>query len=367
VPGYSLRHLSNDTLRATLRSTIARERGFTALVLAHIAEFDARRLHLEDGYPSMYAYCVGDLGLSEEAAFKRIHAARAAYRFPEIFAMVADGRLHLSAVVTLAPHLTETAAAELLAAAAHRTRKAIERLLAERFPRPDLPTVLQAPEPAAGGTDSGNLHAPGRVDGDPVPAVAAPEPPTSALVPMVLAAEPPIRSRVIPLAPGRVRLQTTVDLETEDLVREAHELLGHPTATSHVPEVLKAAMRLYVERLRKQKFAETDAPRPGRPRSEDSRHVPAAVKRAVHERDHGRCTYVSPTGHRCEERSGLELDHIVPYAQGGEASVSNLRLRCHAHNQYEAERVYGASFMKNKRTARRQARGETAKEEWLTR
>jgi hypothetical protein len=356
VPGYSLRHLSNDTLRSTLRSSVARERGVTALVLAHIAEFDARRLHLEDGYASMYAYCVGELGFSEEGAFKRIHAARAAYRFPEIFAMVADGRLHLSAVVTLAPHLTEATASELLVAAARQTRKAIERLLAERFPRPDLPTVLQALTPAAGGMDSGNLHAPGRVEGDPVPAAAAPEPTTSALVPAALATEPPVRSRVIPLAPGRVGLQTTVDLETEDLVREAHELLGHPTATSHVPEVLKAAMRLYVAQLRKQKFAATDAPRPARARSEDSRHVPAAVKRAVQERDQGQCTYVSPTGHRCEERSGLEYDHIVPYALGGEATASNLRLRCHAHNQYEAERTYGAQFMRNKREiARRSA------------
>ena len=105
----------------------------------------------------------------------------------------------------------------------------------------------------------------------------------------------------------------------------------------------------YVAKLRKQKFAATDTPRPGCARSEDSRHIPAEVKRAVWQRDGGQCTYTSDTGHRCEERSGLEYDHIVPYALGGEATAGNIRLLCPAHNQLEAERTYGIEFMKHKR------------------
>jgi hypothetical protein len=48
--------------------------------LAHIAEVDERRLYLEAAYPSMFAYCVGALRFSEDAAYKRIQAARAASR-----------------------------------------------------------------------------------------------------------------------------------------------------------------------------------------------------------------------------------------------------------------------------------------------
>ena len=55
------------------------------------------------GYPSMHAYCVHELRMSEDVASKRIHAARAARNFPAIFAAVADGRLHLSGVCLLAP------------------------------------------------------------------------------------------------------------------------------------------------------------------------------------------------------------------------------------------------------------------------
>src|SRR5437870_1414487 len=114
------------------------------MALAHIAEVDARRLYVPAGFPSMFLYCVHELHFSEEAARKRSHAARAARRFPAIFSAVAEGRLHLSAVVTLAPHLTEDTADELLAAAAHKTRAEIELLLAQRCPRPDVPARLDA-------------------------------------------------------------------------------------------------------------------------------------------------------------------------------------------------------------------------------
>src|SRR6266545_831343 len=100
--------------------------------------------HLSDpaGHPSMYSYCVHELHLSDETAFKRIRAARTARQFPSILAALADGRLHVSAVVLLAPYLTPANADELLTAAAHRSKAEIEQLLAERFPRPDLPDRL---------------------------------------------------------------------------------------------------------------------------------------------------------------------------------------------------------------------------------
>jgi hypothetical protein len=60
-------------------------------------------------------------------------------------------------------------------------------------------------------------------------------------------------------------------------------------------------------------------------------------------------------GNRCPSRSGLEFDHAEPVARGGQATTSNLRLRCRAHNQYEAERTFGAEFMKGKRDMARHA------------
>ncbi|MBI3539536.1 MAG: hypothetical protein HY076_04630 [Candidatus Eisenbacteria bacterium] len=146
---YSLSHLSDAALRRDLKEQSRKETGLTAWVLAHIAEFQERRLYREDGYASMYAWCVGELGYCEQAAYKRINAARVALRFPVIFAMLAEGRLTLSAVVALSAHLIESNAEDLLAAAAAKTVREIEQLLAERFPRPDLATVIQSLAPAS--------------------------------------------------------------------------------------------------------------------------------------------------------------------------------------------------------------------------
>ena len=117
-------------------------------MLAFLAEFDERRLYLPAGYESMYAYCLGALHMSGDAALKRTQAARVAREFPAIFAAIEDGRLHLSAVVLLAPHLrkltevqTPGRCGELLEAAAHKTSEGIRQLLAAWFPREDQPAM----------------------------------------------------------------------------------------------------------------------------------------------------------------------------------------------------------------------------------
>ncbi|MEO7868641.1 MAG: HNH endonuclease, partial [Candidatus Eisenbacteria bacterium] len=66
-------------------------------------------------------------------------------------------------------------------------------------------------------------------------------------------------------------------------------------------------------------------------------------------------------GHRCQCDSRLELDHIEPVARGGETTVENLRLRCRAHNQHEAERVFGAGFMERKRAEARERKREDSR------
>jgi hypothetical protein len=116
----------------------------TAALLAHLAEVDARKLYLPAAYPSMFDYCVHELHLSEDAAYKRIQAARIARQFPALFEALADGQLHLSGVCLLAPYLTRENADLLLAAAAHRTKAEIESLLAQRFPRSETMELVQA-------------------------------------------------------------------------------------------------------------------------------------------------------------------------------------------------------------------------------
>ena len=145
----SFKRLSNKSLLQAFAVLITNNRQATADLLACMAEIDARKLYLPAGFPSMYAYCVRVWGFLEDSALKRIRAARAAARFPEILDCIADGRLHLSAVVLLAPHLTDETAQELIVAASRKTKAAVELLVAQRYPRPDMPTFLRPIAPQA--------------------------------------------------------------------------------------------------------------------------------------------------------------------------------------------------------------------------
>ena len=94
----SLSHLSDATLRHALKTKAGNERTATADLVAHIAEYDARKLYLPDGYPSMFRYCVAELRLSSDAAARRIQAARVAQRFPVVLDALDEGMLNLTAV-----------------------------------------------------------------------------------------------------------------------------------------------------------------------------------------------------------------------------------------------------------------------------
>lgn len=146
--------------------------------------------------------------------------------------------------------------------------------------------------------------------------------------------------------------------ETHDKLRRAQELLGHAIPRSDLAQVLDRALDALIEKIERRRFGATDRPRLARP-SQCPRHIPASVRRAVTARDGGQCTFMSGNGRRCEERGDLEYDHVKPVAKGGETTVANLRLRCHAHNQLEAERAFGAGFMAEKREA---ARGQSPSE-----
>jgi 5-methylcytosine-specific restriction endonuclease McrA len=76
-----------------------------------------------------------------------------------------------------------------------------------------------------------------------------------------------------------------------------------------------------------------------------SRHIPASVRRAVFDRDGGRCRYVDASGRRCPERDRLEYHHRHPFGVGGGHRPENLCLMCRAHNALAAEHDFGPRTM----------------------
>jgi len=98
--------LSDPELLARTRELVDKSHCTEAELLAHLGEIDERKLFLERAFPSMFAYCVGDLRFSEDAAYCRITVARAGRRYAAVIEALRSGQVHLTGLKLLAPHLT---------------------------------------------------------------------------------------------------------------------------------------------------------------------------------------------------------------------------------------------------------------------
>ena len=303
--------VENEELLASLSTLVRHENEITSDVLAHLAEVDERRLHLDLGFPSLFAYCVEALGFSESGAGRRIAAVRVCRRYPGAFEQVARGELHLSALCALAPHLDEGNAGELLEVCTGKTRRQVDELLAARFPKADVPDAV----------------------------------------------------RVEPLSVDRYSLQFTIDGEALAELEAVRALARHRCPGGELAELFKLALRALKKDLEKQRFGVGRRPRArrdvaahspggsegpsssggadGSGKKRESRRIPAEVARTVYVRDGGECAFVAPDGRRCGSRAFLEIDHVLPAAVGGLSRVENLRLRCRAHNQQQARGYFG--------------------------
>jgi hypothetical protein len=332
---FSFGQLSNDAVWSSYVAAESRETADTATSLALLAEVDERKLYLPAGYGSMCDYCVLARHMSRARALKRIRVARAGREFPAIFHAIAEGRLGLSAVLLLAPHLAAGTAEVLLAAATHKTNEEIEQLLAVRFPRSGPQLQLQPVESDVA-DDSVAARLPVPCDAPDVPTRMEPDP-------------------VAPVAkhPGwRYAYRSA----REEKLRYVRSLLAHARPGVDMDRLLDLAVDCLQDKLEKQKFGKCS--RPGKSRgSKSPRYIALEVKRAVWERDGGRCAFVGTGGKRCDARAPLEFDHQDPVARGGRATAESVRLLCRAHNQYSAERTYGSEFMQGKR---KQARERSA-------
>ena len=85
----------------------------------------------------------------------------------------------------------------------------------------------------------------------------------------------------------------------------------------------------------------------------NSRYIPSEVRERVHERAGHQCEYRSEDGTRCRSRTGLEIEHKLPFALHRSHDERFLRLHCRPHNLLSAERVFGVAFIQEKIDASR--------------
>ena len=129
-------------------------------------------------------------------------------------------------------------------------------------------------------------------------------------------------------------------------------MLRHQIPDGDLSQIFSRALALLLAEMKRKKFAETVTPRAmQRVKGQPTRHIPAAIKRRVAQRDAGRCRYTSEAGQRCNARGFLEFHHTEPWARSGRHAANQIVLMCRSHNQHEAERVFGRQFMERRRLA----------------
>jgi hypothetical protein len=332
----SLQSIPDDELLQRLAQLLNDSRRTEADVVTHIGEVEERRLYAREACPSMFVYCTDVLHFSEAEAYLRITVARAARQHPALLGRLADARLHLSGIARLAPYMTAENRDLLMDRATHRSKRQILELIAELFPQADAPARMRKlPLPRVRGARSWR---PAQESASHTPELCpdrVEQPRPEASVPAAL---------VVPLAPARYKVQFTATAELHDKLERLQALMRSKVPDGDLAAIIEEAVTEKLARLEARRFGATKAPRTvvsAVAASSASRHIPAAVKRAVSERDGRQCHYQDRHGRRCPARSGLEYHHRHPFGFGGDNGPDNLVLLCRVHHGLQTQQDYG--------------------------
>ncbi|MBI4376527.1 MAG: HNH endonuclease [Elusimicrobia bacterium] len=322
----SCKGLEDKQLLFELKELARQQQRCSALFIACLGEADARDLLQKEGFSTTFDYCTRELKLSERDAFRNIRVARIARKYQQIYSLIADGSLTLCSVDILASHLKPDNVDRILDRAQGKSVRDVERLVAELSPKPDRPDLMRREAPASM-IPSANGASPPRSSSESFPS-----------------AKPPRPDRLIFSAPTRVHFSFAADEELRNCVLRLKELLWHKFPAGRLEDIFLEIAKQYLNAHDPQAQLDNhNAPRRSNG-SFHSRNVPKWIRKRVWRRDGGQCTFVSQEGRRCSERKGLQLDHVIPWANGGPSNdPENIRLLCWSHNQYISRAVFGFS------------------------
>jgi len=304
----SLAQLTDASLHSETKRLVGSSNALTAQLLAHLGEVEARGIHRERACSSLSVtprgprprsmYCVYELRMSEDEAQRRCRAARLARRSPILLEMLAEASLHLTGILLLGPHLTGENCAELLARARFRTKREIERLVAEIAPGPDVPSQIVPLRRAGAAAETlspldddvpgfwapprntwaayvrslagevrelqaglGAGQAPPRAPEEAAAAATGWQAASAAQRDGDNGARMPATASGPPVAELRYKVQFTADQAYVDLLEEARNLLQHQLPARDLLEVQRRALELLVHKLRQRKCAARERPR----------------------------------------------------------------------------------------------------------
>jgi hypothetical protein len=335
---------------------LAREREALAQFISELADFDAQRCWEPLGHSSLFEFLTRELKLSRGAAFYRTKAVGLVQRFPPVLEALREGKLYLNSVAELARVATAENLAEVLPRFFYLSRDDAKLLSVELSPRevvpvrevvrviaPEHTSIAPAPAPSLLLLSAASVSPPPQA---PVHSVNRDAPNALDRKGQAPLAPPP--ERVEPLTGQSIRIHLTISRELLGRIEAAQLALSHAHPGATMADLLALGAETALARDAKRKGL-VKKPRASRteasPCPPASDHIPAALRRAVWERDHGCCQWKLANGEVCGSRYRLQYDHIRPKGQGGETTMANLRLLCQRHNLLAARLAYGEQFM----------------------
>ncbi len=245
-----LEGLSIQELSESAEKLVGFQRRNEAALIAHLAEISRRQGHLELGYRSLFDYCTRHLGLGKYSVWNRTQVAGVSRRFPRVLEQLAAGKVSLSSLGVLAPHLTDENVDRLLSEAEGKTKDEVKEIIVALDPKPAVePTIRRQPvrrgeASRQEGSDGGG--------GDSAPETA----------PRAETAEPPAfpgssvgeseprkpAGSVEPARPEVYNFRFSAGKGLKEKLERLAEVLGIESSTGRMPEIIETALDLALEK-----------------------------------------------------------------------------------------------------------------------
>jgi len=378
IPSNSLSSLSDSALVAGLERLRGKERKIQLDILLYISELEKRKLYLPRGFNSLFEFCTKHLGYSRAGAYRRIQASKCIERFPKISNLFLKGDLNISLLSLISGVLTKENINSILSLVSGKSYRDAEIAIVmykpiETITRDKVKPVCVLKKKSCQNTGNKNTE-------------------------ICLNVETNRRNchnintnkAGIPLSSKTNDAKEEISQEVELKQKFKLEFMVDPESMQKLERIKAGLSRKYpegvnfemlfnivmdeylkrhsyekrIERREKRENnkqnkvrdcsdGKTKETKPAtnklkRTYNQRSRAIPAAVRDKIYKRDGGRCTFVGKNGKRCSSTWNIEIDHIVPFARGGDNSPGNLRLLCAKHNLMEAQRAYGEDFIEKK-------------------
>jgi 5-methylcytosine-specific restriction endonuclease McrA len=334
----NLESLSSETLLSKTKNLVAQERNLTAQILHYLSEIQRRRLYSELGYSSLFIFCVKHLGFTESQTQRRIEAMRAIREIPQIEEKIKDGTLSLTALAQAQSYFRQNETPqdkkiEVLEKLENKSTRECEKVLLELSPKQ----------------------------------------------------EPP-KEKLRQVTGAHVQITVSISNELQAKLEKIKNLLSHKNSKMSHAELLNEMAEICLRKLDPQKNSNSrgaegaqkknnaqkeghsqpimnsseklnsygpansqriasTAPKVKTARSIVRPYIPTKTRRLVWQKYDGKCSFVSPSGIRCDSQFQIQLDHLVPVSFGGSSGLSNLRLLCASHNKWAAIQTLGFKKM----------------------